>query len=80
MAAKARRARRAVAIVCIALVVCWAVVPAITADIGAALLVPLGFVVPAILVTLVCRNAFRCDEQPIALVSLLDSPAPPALA
>jgi hypothetical protein len=74
------RTRTAVAIVCIALVIVATFVPVIASTFGAAVLVPLGLVLPAIVVTIVRREAFRCDEQPVSLQSLLDSRAPPTLA
>ena len=74
------RTRRTVAVACIALVVCATLVPAIASDLGSTILVPLGAVVPLIIITIVRREAFRCDEQPIPLFSLVAFRAPPALA
>ena len=73
------RSRKAIAVVCIALVVFAAFVPALATTLGAALLVPLWLVLPAVVVTVVRREAFRCDEQPVSLLAVLASRAPPAL-
>jgi len=73
------RTRKAIAVVCIALVVFAAFVPALATTLGAALLVPLWLVLPAVVVTVVRREAFRCDEQPVSLLAVLASRAPPAL-
>jgi len=73
------RTRKAVAVACIALVVFAAFVPALASTLGAAVLVPLWLVLPAVVVTVVRREAFRCDEQPVSLLTLLASRAPPAL-
>jgi len=74
------RTRKAIAVVCIALVVFAAFVPALASTLGAAVLVPLWLVLPAVVVTVVRREAFRCDEQPVSLLTVLASRAPPALA
>jgi len=73
------RTRKAVAVACIALVVFAAFVPALASTLGAAVLVPLWLVLPAVVVTVVRREAFRCDEQPVSLLAVLASRAPPAL-
>jgi len=73
------RTRKAVAVACIALVVFAAFVPALASTLGAAVLVPLWLVLPAVVVTVVRREAFRCDEQPVSLLTVLASRAPPAL-
>lgn len=73
------RTRKAIAVVCIALVVFAAFVPALASTLGAALLVPLWLVLPAVVVTVVRREAFRCDEQPVSLLAVLASRAPPAI-
>jgi len=73
------RTRKAIAVVCIALVVFAAFVPALASTLGAAILVPLWLVLPAVVVTIVRREAFRCDEQPVSLLAVLASRAPPAV-
>ena len=74
------RRRKAVAVLCIALVVCAAFVPAIATTLGTAILVPLGLVFIAAAVVLVSCDALRCDERPVSLLAILDSRAPPTLA
>jgi len=71
------RRRKAVAVLCIALVVCAAFVPSVASTLGAAILVPLWLVLPAVAAVVVRRTAFRCDEQPVALLAILASRAPP---
>jgi hypothetical protein len=75
-----RRTHKAVAVLCIAVVVCAAFVPVIASTLGSAILVPVGLVIAAVSVVIVRRLAFRCDEQPIALLAILDSRAPPLAA
>jgi hypothetical protein len=43
-----------------------------------AVLIPLWLVIPAILVVTIRRRANRSNEQPVSLLSLLSSRAPPA--
>jgi hypothetical protein len=74
------RTRKAVAVLCIALVVCAAFVPVIASTLGTAILVPLWLVLPAVAVVIVRRKAFTCDDQPVSLLAILDSRAPPVLA
>jgi hypothetical protein len=71
------RTRNTVAVLCIALVVFAAFVPATAADVALAVLVPLWLVIPAVVVTIVRRRASRCDDQPVALLSLVLFRAPP---
>ena len=71
------RSRKTVAVVCIALVLCSAFLCAGAADIVWATLTPLWVVVPAVEITIVARAAFRCDESPAPLASLLPLRAPP---
>ncbi len=73
-----RRTRRSVAVLCIALVVFAAFVPAAAPNLVFAILVPLWLVVPAATVVVIRRTAIRCDEQPVSLLSLVLSRAPPA--
>ena len=74
------RTRKAVAVLCIALVVCAAFVPVIASTLGTAILVPLWLVLPAVALVVVRRNASRCDDQPVSLLAILASRAPPVLA
>jgi hypothetical protein len=71
------RTRKAAAVLCIALVVFAVFVPTAAPDF-VAMLTPLWLVVPAVAVTVIRRRASRCDEQPVALLSLALLRAPPA--
>lgn len=73
------RPSKAVAILCIALVVVASFVPSSASQLSA-IFVPLWLVVPAVIVSLVRRTAQRSDDQPLALLSLLDSRGPPLVA
>jgi hypothetical protein len=59
-------------------VVVFALVPALAADLPSAMLTPLWVVVPAVCVVVIRRTAARCDDQPVALLSLALFRAPPA--
>jgi hypothetical protein len=72
------RRRRTVAAFCIALVVFSAFLPIGLTDTVWAALIPLGFVVSLIAITTIARTASRCDEQTVALLSLVLLRAPPA--
>ena len=72
------RRRRTVAAFCIALVVFSAFLPLGLSDTVWAALTPLGLVVSQIAVTAIARTASRCDEQTVALLSLVLLRAPPA--
>jgi len=69
--------RKPVAVVCIAFVVCTALMPDAAPLLAHALFVPLWIVVPAATVSTTLGAAVRCDEQPVALLSLVLSRAPP---
>jgi hypothetical protein len=74
------RARRSVAVLCIAIVVfAAAVLPAVASPFDA-ILIPLWLVVPAVSVVVIRRKALHCDEQSVSLLSLDLSRAPPDLA
>lgn len=76
-----RRTSRSVAVLCIAAVVIAAVVPSLAAStLGTAIFVPLWLVIPAVSIVVIRRIAARCDEQPVALLSLVLSRAPPRSA
>jgi hypothetical protein len=70
------RSRRTLVLFCIGLVVFAAVIPAL-APVLIAVLTPLWLVVPAVAVVILRRAAARSDEQPVALLSLRSSRAPP---
>jgi hypothetical protein len=72
------RQRKTVAVLCIALVVCAALFPGGAPAIVWTGLTPLWLIVPAADVTSIVRTASRCDEQPVALLSLVLLRAPPA--
>jgi hypothetical protein len=72
------RQRRTAAALCIALVVFSAFLPVGMADTVWVTLIPIGMVVSLIAVTSIVRTASRCDEQTVALLSLVLLRAPPA--
>jgi hypothetical protein len=71
------RTRKTVAVVCIAFVLFAAFVPALAANVGQAILTSVWIVFPAVAITVIRRRASRCDEQPVSLLALLLSRAPP---
>ena len=71
------RTRKSVAVLCIALVVFAAFVPAAAPNLVYAILVPLRLVVPAATVVVIRSTPVRCDEQPASLLSLVAPRAPP---
>ena len=66
--------------ICIAIVVVAAFTPALASSLGSAIFVPLWLVVPAVAVTVIRRDALRSDDQPVSLLAILDSRAPPILS
>ena len=72
------RQRKTIAVICIALVVFSAFLPAGSSDIVWATLTPLWVIVPAAEVTAIVRQASRSDERPAALLSLVLLRAPPS--
>jgi hypothetical protein len=56
----------------------FALVPAFAADLPSAILTPLWLVVPAVCAVVIRRTALRCNDQPVALLSLALFRAPPA--
>jgi membrane associated rhomboid family serine protease len=71
------RARKPVAVLCIAIVIFAAVVPSAAIQLHI-FFTPLWLVVPAIIVVLLRRTAQVCHEQPSSLLSIGSSRAPPA--
>lgn len=71
------RQRKTIAVICIALVVFSAFLPAGSSDIVWATLTPLWLVVPAVEVTAIVRQASRSAERPASLLSLVLLRAPP---
>jgi hypothetical protein len=72
------RTRKSLVLFCIGVVVFAACLPAV-GTLFAAILAPLWLVVPSVVVVMIRRRAFRCDEQPVPLLSLLLSRAPPVV-
>ena len=71
------RTRRSIALFGVAVLVFAAFVPALVSGVPGAILTPLWLVVPAITIVVVSRRAARCDDQPVALLSLALFRAPP---
>jgi hypothetical protein len=71
------RTRKALAILCVGLIVFAAFLPAAAPQVFAAILIPLWIVVPAVVVTLLRRRAARHDDQPVSLLCLVLFRAPP---
>jgi hypothetical protein len=72
------RTRKSLVLFGLAIVVFAAFVPALAAGLPAAILTPLWIVVPAVSIVVIRRTAARCDDQPVALLSLALFRAPPA--
>jgi hypothetical protein len=72
------RTRKSLVLFGLAVVVFAAFVPALAAGLPSAILTPLRLVVPAVSIVVIRRIAARCDDQPVALLSLPFFRAPPA--
>jgi hypothetical protein len=72
------RTCRSFAVVGLAVVVFAALVPMVVSDLHDLVLAPLWLLPPAISVVVVRRTATRCEDQPLALLSLAPFRAPPA--
>ena len=72
------RTRKSLVFFGIAVVVLAAFVPALAPGLPSVVLTPLWIVIPAVSVVIVRRKATRCDDQPVALLSLALFRAPPA--
>ena len=72
------RTRRSFVLFGLAVVVFAAIFPAVASDLPDVVLSPLWLIVPAAAITIVRRTATRCDDQPLALLSLALLRAPPA--
>ncbi len=72
-----RRTRKSVAVLCIVLVVFATFVPG-APNLVATIFVPLWLVTPAALVSFIQRTSTQSDEQPVSLLALDASRAPPA--
>jgi len=73
------RGRRSVVLLAIGLVLFAAFVPAAAANLAAVILTPLWLLFPAAAITRIRREASSCIEQPVSLLSLVASRAPPSL-
>jgi hypothetical protein len=73
------RSRRSLVLVCIGLVVFAALLPSVS-SVFVAILTPLWLVIPAVVVVVLRRTAFRCDEQPVSLLAQVLTRAPPAVS
>jgi hypothetical protein len=73
------RARKAVAALCIVALIVTACLPGLPGPVACAVLVALWMVLPPIVSAGRADERVRAAEQPIALLALLPSRAPPAL-
>ena len=72
------RTRKSLVLFSVAVVVIAGLFPAVAAGLPSVTLTPLWLIVPAVCVVVVRRRAVRCDDQPVALLSLALFRAPPA--
>ena len=72
------RSRKTLVLFGLAVVVFAAFVPSLSSSLPAAIFTPLWIVVPAVCIVFVRRTAARCDDQPVALLSLALFRAPPS--
>ena len=72
------RTRKSLVLFGVAVLVFAAFVPTLGASLPSIILTPLWLVVPAVAIVVVRRRAVRCDDQPVALLSLALFRAPPA--
>ena len=72
------RTRRSLVLFSVAVVAIAGLFPAVAAGLPSVILTPLWLIVPAVCVVVVRRRAARCDDQPVALLSLAHFRAPPA--
>ena len=73
------RTRKAVAVLCIAVVLVAGVLAAASTALSAVIFVALWLVAPAVAVTIVRRIASDSHEHSVSLLSLIDSRGPPRL-
>jgi hypothetical protein len=74
------RTRKALVLFGLAVVVFAAFVPALSSSLPSAILAPLWLVFPVVSIVVIRRTAARCDDQPVALLSLALFRAPPTFA
>jgi membrane protein implicated in regulation of membrane protease activity len=72
------RTRRSFVFLAVGLVLFAAFVPAVAASLPVAILAPLWLILPTVAITLIRREASRCDDQPTSLLALVASRAPPS--
>ena len=70
------RARKSIVVLCIAVIAVAALLPAVSIDL-VAILTPLWLVVPSVAIVSIRRIALCSNEQPVSLLSLVPSRAPP---
>jgi hypothetical protein len=73
------RSRKSIVLFGLAVVVFAACFPALSFNLPTAILTPLWIVPQALSIVVVRRTATRCDDQPVALLSLSLFRAPPSL-
>lgn len=71
------RTRKSFVLIGIAVVVFAAFMPTLTSSLPSAILTPLWIIIPAVSIVVIRRTAVRCDDQPVALLSLVLFRAPP---
>ena len=71
------RTNKSLVLFSVAVVVIAGLFPAVAAGLPSVILTPLWLIVPAICVVVIRRRAVRCDDQPVALLSLSLFRAPP---
>ena len=72
------RTNRSLVLFGVAVVVMAGLFPVVAAGLPSVILTPLWLIVPAVSVVVVRRTAVRCDDDPVALLSLALFRAPPA--
>ena len=73
------RTRQTVAVLCVAIVLVAGMLPAGVTALGSVVLVALYLVLPAVAVTTMRRTASQSREQPVSLLTRLDSRGPPSV-
>lgn len=71
------RTRKSFVLIGIAVVVFAAFMPTLTSSLPSVILTPLWIIIPAVSIVVIRRTAVRCDDQPVALLSLALFRAPP---
>jgi hypothetical protein len=72
------RTRHSLVLFSVAVVVLAGMFAAVAAGLPSVVLTPLWLIVPGVCVVVIRRTAARCDDQPVALLSLALFRAPPA--